>query len=522
MFFKDTLSPSECKGKRFIRRHDLPPEKRLHIAYMALYGTWGVITFLAREFRISRTFVYMMMNDLLEITEKVFGKCKTVWNEPVKKRAIVCILCLRLEGRCSIISISQILKRFGISKYSSVGSVSEILQFAGECLPNTLVNEEGGAKLVIMACDEIFSHLRPILITVEPVSSAILRIELADSREVAVWREHWECIERSGYLAVYLVNDEGTSMSAAQKEVLADVIRQSDTFHGLAHRLGAWVDRLEKAAYAAIEHEEDRAARLRSAKSEAVIEKKTEEYEKAKERAERAIESYDHFHYLYLCLISTLQVFDRDGKPNERKAAETTVYSALDLMSELNNGSIEKEVKTIRRLVPELFSYLDEAARIVEELKSSAEIPEEVLRAFCIAWQYQKNRIKAKQAERRNDYKSREQEELELLEDELGDGFHEVKEAVYLELDHIVQSSAMVENINSILRMHLNTTKNHVTQGMLNLFMHYHNHRRYVAGKRKGKTPMEILTGKTQEKDWLELLIENVPWEQPSLLKPAA
>ncbi len=134
MFFKDTLSPSECKGKRFIRRHDLPPEKRLHIAYMALYGTWGVITFLAREFRISRTFVYMMMNDLLEITEKVFGKCKTVWNEPVKKRAIVCILCLRLEGRCSIISISQILKRFGISKYSSVGSVSEILQFAGEWL----------------------------------------------------------------------------------------------------------------------------------------------------------------------------------------------------------------------------------------------------------------------------------------------------------------------------------------------------------------------------------------------------
>jgi len=473
MFFKDTLLPIECKGRKFIRRQDLTPEKRLHIAYRALYGTWGVITFLAREFEISRAFVYMMMNDLLEITEKVFGKCKTVWNESVKRRAILCILCLRLEGRCSIISISQILRRFGISKHSSVGSVSEILRFAGECLPNTLVNEQSGAKLVIMASDEIFSHLRPILITVDPVSSAILRIELADSREVAVWKEHWECIEGSGYLAVYLVNDEGKSMSAAQKEALSDVIRQSDTFHGLAHRLGAWVDRLEKAAYTAIEQEEDRTARLRSAKSEAVIEKKTEEYEKAKERAERVIESYDHFHYLYLCLISTLQVFDRDGKPNERKAAETTVYAALDLISELNNGSIEKEVKTIRRLVPELFSYLDEAERIVEELESSAEISEEVLRTFCIAWQYQKSWIKAKQVERRNDYKSREQEELVLLEDELGDGFHEVKEAIYLELDHIVQSSAMVENINSILRMHLNTTKNHVSQGMLNLFMHY-------------------------------------------------
>ena len=122
---------------------------------------------------------------------------------------------------------------------------------------------------------------------------------MADSRGVAVWREHWECIERSEYLAVYLVNDEGKSMSGAQKEPLSDVVRQSDTFHGFAHRLGLWVDRLERTAYAAIEHEDDRAARLRSAK-------------------------YDRFHYLYLCLISTLQVFDLDGKPNERKAAETT------------------------------------------------------------------------------------------------------------------------------------------------------------------------------------------------------
>ncbi len=124
-------------------------------------------------------------------------------------------------------------------------------------MTNTLVNEENGTKLVIMACDEIFSYLRLILITVYPVSTAILRIELADSREVAVWKEHWECtalpgghlrpagtfgIERSGYLAVYPVNDEGKSMSLAQKQVLSQVIRQSDTFHGLAHRLGAWVD----------------------------------------------------------------------------------------------------------------------------------------------------------------------------------------------------------------------------------------------------------------------------------------
>ncbi|MBW8003770.1 MAG: hypothetical protein FVQ80_17515 [Planctomycetes bacterium] len=111
----------------------------------------------------------------------------------------------------------------------------------------------------------------------------------------------------------------------------------------------------------------------------------------------------------------------------------------------------------------------------------------------------------------RNKYKDKEQEELELLKDELGDEFQELKETIYAQLDNIVQSSAMVENINSILRMYLNTSKNHITQGFLNLFMFYHNHRRYVDGKRKGKTPIEILTGIEQEKDWLELLMEKVP-----------
>jgi hypothetical protein len=62
--------------------------------------------------------------------------------------------------------------------------------------------------------------------------------------------------------------------------------------------------------------------------------------------------------------------------------------------------------------------------------------------------------------------------------------------------------------------MYFNTSKNHVSQNMLNLIMFYHNHRRYIAGKRKGKTPMEILTGEAQKKDWLELLFDKVDWQK--------
>lgn len=81
---------------------------------------------------------------------------------------------------------------------------------------------------------------------------------------------------------------------------------------------------------------------------------------------------------------------------------------------------------------------------------------------------------------------------------------------VYSKLDGIVQSSALVETINSIVRSYLNTTRNHISQNLLNLIMFYHNNRRYHGGKRKGKTPLQILTGNKPEKDWIQLLFEKV------------
>ena len=96
-----------------------------------------------------------------------------------------------------------------------------------------------------------------------------------------------------------------------------------------------------------------------------------------------------------------------------------------------------------------------------------------------------------------------------------------VQQEIYSRLDKIVQSSAMVECINSIIRPYLNTSKNHVTQEFLNVLMYYLNHRRYVDGVRKDKTPMEILTGKEQTKDWIASLFEIIKEKKPELLLPS-
>ena len=61
---------------------------------------------------------------------------------------------------------------------------------------------------------------------------------------------------------------------------------------------------------------------------------------------------------------------------------------------------------------------------------------------------------------------------------------------VLKELDEIVKCSSIVECINSIVRPYINNTKAQISQELLNLIMFYNNHRRYKAGKRKGKTPL--------------------------------
>lgn len=40
--------------------------------------------------------------------------------------------------------------------------------------------------------------------------------------------------------------------------------------------------------------------------------------------------------------------------------------------------------------------------------------------------------------------------------------------------------------------------------------MFYHNHRVFKRGKRKGKAPIEILTGQTLHKNWIDILMDKV------------
>lgn len=515
----DTDLVADQFGRKFTRRSDLTDYTRFYIAYTALMaqtlGLWGTITELSKKFFISRTFVYALAATLHETIPALFGATNsTVKLSTNRERSCQVTLSLRLQGRCSIGSISTIMNRFGLD-LSSTGSISQNLSSIGSLLPNTLKTGNDEIQFVVFLSDEIFSKSVPILVTVEPKSSTILKIELTNTRKAQDWKKHFQCIQDNGFVAIYLVTDEGKGLCAAHQQLLKDVFRQPDTYHAIAHQLGRWKHRLEQAAYQAIAEQYERESQVSSAGSDRQITEALALYEQATKEAEMAINRYENFCYLYGCLVHELSVFDRTGSLRDRQQAEENIESALDLIDALENEKITQAIGKIRRILPQLLTYFEIAQLVVQALESSA-IDKEALKGLCLAWQWRKAISKAKNADRRKRAKDKEQFCLEFVEGLLQEDYEVVKEYVYSQLDQIVQSSALVECINSIIRPYLNNTKNHVTQELLNLIMFYHNHRRYQDGARKGQTPMEILTGKKQNKDWIELLFEVIKEKDPN------
>ena len=315
------------------------------------------------------------------------------------QNALTHILSLKMEGICSQQGISTCMKRFGL-KYSSIGFISHYLNTVGSVLPSTLTNEENTVKLVVFASDEIFSNNMPILVTVDPVSSAILRIELSDTRKAKDWVEHWECIEDNGYTAIYLVSDEGTGLTSGHSHGLSDRKFQPDTFHAIAHKLGIWVERFEKKAYQAIEEEYYRLRVFDSAKSDVVIAKRIKAYESAVAETTKQLETYEDFVYLYSNIVKELHLFDLNGDYRKRQVAEENIEAILDLLDEFGNTSLSDVVKKIRTSLPQLLNYFDQAAIVMESLKEIG-IDAGALKALCAGWQWHRDAIKSKKAPRR-------------------------------------------------------------------------------------------------------------------------
>ena len=508
--------PSSLTGRIYYEdRGDLTPDVRTKIALIAKWGNkHGRITRLSARFGISRTTVYALRDQLAQSVEAAFYQPKA-WQADIRalrESAIRQILLLRLTGHCCILAICTILKYNGHSR-NSTGFISETLHAIGDKLPQVL-DYQG---CVNWACDEIY-HLGkvPILVSVEPLSGAVLQVNIVRGSLKDGWVSHWQALRENGIESLSLISDEGWILRAARMEQSEqrDWDFQPDSFHGVSYRLGVFAKRLQKTAYQAIESEYEREAFCLDTKQPARLPVFKQQLAQCQIETQKAINLYEHFSFLYGCLLQQLNIFDRNGLARKRLFAEQEAFCAIELMRSLNITGLDKELILIEKLIPTLFNFLDKAQDCCQKMIDNQLVDAQTLPFWALAWQYDKRSFKVKNnyayqkklRDRSKNWIQDIQNETDLTKED----FNALQATVFSRFDGVIQSSAAVEMFNSILRPFLNQSRDQISQQTLNLIMDFYNHKTFARGKRKGKSPLEILTGKKQDKDWIDKIMDLV------------
>ena len=487
---------------KFIRRHDLTPHTRIDIVRLAWLnqGIYGKMTQIAQDYHISRTLLYQLLwTANLQLTT-LFSAHKPHVQAPHPLLEPL-ILLLRLEGKCSIPSMTSILQYFQYQP-NSVGYLSERFHTYGAALPSTLAMAEH--KVVFYLSDEIFARHQPILVTIEAQSTAILKIQLASDRSAETWKAHFADLGDHRFHSIGMASDRGLGLVAGSQAACQDARWVCDRFHEF-HDLFDRRHQLERKAYAAIAKENEAAHTFHHAKSEANLHKRLQHYEHAHHACEQAMARYDQLDLLLHLLRDALHLCSSFGRLRTVEGVRSELTSLLSLIEEVDDAVLPKLLQPIRSHLDDILAPFEQAESIHAELLHL--LPQQILDALVLAWHHEHLSYQS-QAKHKRYHQYENQQWLDFAEGLLDHQFEPLKVLVFEKLDSIIQASSLVELVNSFIRPYLNSSKGQITQETLNLIMFYHNHRRYKSGKRQGKAPIELLTGEALEADWVALLIQ--------------
>ena len=485
---------------KFTRRHDLDPQTRIDIVkHVWIHqGIYGKMTQIAQDYHISRTFLYQLTWAAKHHLEDLFSGPQHLV-EPPQVLLEPWILLLRLEGNCSISSLSSIFKHFDYQP-NSVGYLSEFLRDYGRCVPSTLSIPH--QKGVFYLSDEIFAIRAPILVTIEAQSTAILKIELASDRSAETWKAHFDDLGDHLFHSIGMASDRGVGLTAGYRAACQEGFWVCDQFHEFQD-LFTRCHQLERKAYGAIGKELKAAETFAKAKSEANLQKRLEQYDQTHRTCEHAIERYDQLDLLLSMLSEALHLCSDSGRLRTAEGVRSDLTLILSLLEEIEDEQLPKLLKPIRCHMDDILVPFRQVELIHAELLDL--MPEPMVDALALAWHH--DHLSYQSHGKKKHYHRRECDYWLTFSEGLLDGqFDEFKALVFEKLDSIVKASSLVEMVNSLIRPYLNSSKGQITQETLNLIMFYHNHRRYKGGRRQGKAPIELLTGEALQGDWVDLL----------------
>jgi hypothetical protein len=508
----------------------LPVEAWMGNAAAVVSGVWGAVSKRSEQSGYSRTTIYTHAQRVVEAVanEQATGiSYEALWAENERLRA-------ETEALWQVCSETEDLSESKQREFASTGSamglsLTQMVILLAIVLPNRMapsrarvgrwvrqseaqasrllrVLDQACQRFVLVLCrDEICFHRVPILMAVEPVSLAWLAGQRGPNRTGSsgcAVIENWPDLEHvvadggSGLeRGVKLANDR----RQAQIEEPASAPREAitmglDVFHSQRE-----LERVQQRQWKQAERELTAAceadAKLAQLKRQGgdprgVASHVARAWRKAEQTFDEAVQS----EALVKQVEAALCWFDSSGRLLSRDEAR----EQLDKASEQLVGS---QWRKVRRLLKDerTLSHLDRLERQLAEAAPHPMLCESLTRLWFFREQFQ--RAKSEERDRLRSLVVMEQ----VLCSRLCPEWKEADIEVDKQLRQAVRASSAVEGVNSVVRMHQGRHR-HVSQEMLDLKRLYWNCRVFREGKRKRRSPYELLGLKLPTSDWWQLL----------------
>jgi len=495
--------------------------RRLGSAAAVFLGRHGAVSQLARRRDVCRQSVYREADAALEQVEgaasrqevqELRAECdrlrrriealearlgEAVWIDADRQARFAATA--QAEG-VSLPVTRRLLAVFLGSAAPSVSRLGRWTRAAGRAATARLevLDEAARPRVEQAAGDEIFFGGRPCLMAIEQHALCWLTARLTDRRDGEAWAAElraWPALAQFTRDAGQALS-RGVALANAERrrrgrEPFAD---QEDHFHAL------------RAGGPALRRLEGRAARLlaRAELADRRAARRTRERggpgslagaaTRAWRAATRAMDAWSAAGEAWARVGEALRLFTPKGELNTRTRAEAALEAALE---ELTGPRWAKARRMLRR--PRLLTFLDRAERELAALPVEAEL--------CRAAVQVEGLRRRPEALREEGAGARRGVLLAagLVLTLSGPAGAEALTEVRRVLDAAWRASSLVECINSVARMQQSRHRR-MTQGLLNLKRLYWNCRRFRTGKRRGRTPYELLGLKLPTADWWDLL----------------
>ena len=511
---------------------DLTNRLEIALEYLKQGGFYGVVTDLANAYNTNRQRVYDILDRVLEAfhpkppgptpkpAEAIEKRNAELEAENAGLRARVQELEAKQENSIEVtrhrvrdlsltlavlpVSYRDIRDVVGLAygeKYApSEATLCGMVQYYGVIAGLILLDEEVTSKFSSACIDEIFFHQTPILTVVGPDSMAVGACERSQDRT----GESWYAVLSHFPNLDYIISDQAKGIARGiclTAGIPGTIQHQSDLYH-LLIVVSRTTRRLETCLEKLLKAEE----KVWQDWIQGHVYVKT--VEKTQATVVRQLEFMEQYYQALELLDFAFSPMTSDHQVNGRERGRQILSDVIQRLRSLPELGIDDLVKTLGKKAPGCLVFLDQLHRelsvIPVELGEDSQSTAAEMRDLAI----QEVCLEHAMADDPSDevfctYRALWGKVRSLKK--LMPVFRQVVSAVRRILYHPKRASSLVECYNSILRP-IQQVKKQVTQEFLWLKALHHNMKTFKQGRRKGKSPFQLLGVDFGNQDWIGLM----------------